>query len=146
MTDLLALDDIRAAAANIAGAAIRTPAIPSPGLSAVLGRRIVLKPEVLQPGGSFKPRGIAHKLALLTPAERARGLLTVSGGNHGLALARLVELVAQHHRQLRRGIDAVRSLLQNQSKTRNRRRELLASDVGANGQLEHVESNPRLLE
>lgn len=87
MNDLLSLDDIRAAARTIAGKVLRTPAVRSPGLGAVLGCPATLKLELLQQSGCFKPRGIVNKIAALAPAERAKGLITVSGGNHGIATA-----------------------------------------------------------
>jgi threonine dehydratase len=48
---------------------------------------VTLKLELLQRTGSFKPRASVHKLLSLTDAERAAGVATVSGGNHGIALA-----------------------------------------------------------
>lgn len=51
------------------------------------GREIYLKLETLQPTGSFKVRGAANKLLSLTPEERARGIVAVSTGNHGRAVA-----------------------------------------------------------
>ncbi|HET6257151.1 MAG TPA: threonine/serine dehydratase [Pseudonocardia sp.] len=87
MSDLIGIDDITAAAERIAGHVLRTPTVPSPGLTAHLGAPVTLKLELLQRSGSFKPRGAFHKLLGLTPAERAVGVVAVSGGNHGLALA-----------------------------------------------------------
>src|SRR5262245_33367156 len=79
---LVTLDDIREAAADIEGIAVRTPLVPPaawPGLW--------LKPESLQPIGAFKIRGAVHAMAKLPASERARGVLTHSSGNHGQALA-----------------------------------------------------------
>ncbi|MEQ9643586.1 MAG: pyridoxal-phosphate dependent enzyme [Alphaproteobacteria bacterium] len=87
MTDLVTIDQVRAAAETIAGQVVRTPAIVSPGLSARLGCPATLKLELLQKSGCFKPRGIVNKIAALNPDERAKGLITVSGGNHGIATA-----------------------------------------------------------
>ncbi|MCU1663181.1 MAG: threonine dehydratase [Pseudonocardiales bacterium] len=87
MSDLIGIDDITAAAERIAGHVLRTPTVPSPGLAAHLGAPVTLKLELLQRSGSFKPRGVFYKLLGLTPAERAVGVVAVSGGNHGLALA-----------------------------------------------------------
>ncbi len=84
---MISLDDVTAAAARIAGHVLRTPTVPSPGLTAHLGVPVTLKLELLQHTGSFKPRGAFHKLLGLTPAERAAGVVAVSGGNHGLAVA-----------------------------------------------------------
>src|SRR3954454_15315880 len=87
MTNLLSLDDIRAAARTITGHVERTPTVPSPGMSAHLGGPVTLKLELLQRSGSFKPRGVATKLLGLTPVERDAGVVAVSGGNHGIAVA-----------------------------------------------------------
>lgn len=87
MSQLVTVDAIRQAGAAIAGHVLRTPAIASPGVTALLGRPATLKLESLQDSGCFKPRGIVNKVLSLPVAERARGLLTVSGGNHGIAMA-----------------------------------------------------------
>jgi len=87
MTALVSIDAIREAAGTIAGHVLRPPAIDSPGLAALLGRPAALKLETLQMSGCFKPRGIVNKVLSLSAAERARGLLTVTGGNHGIAMA-----------------------------------------------------------
>jgi threonine dehydratase len=79
---LVSLDDIRAAAANIEGIAVRTPLLASPAWPGLW-----LKPESLQPIGAFKVRGALHALACLPPDARARGVITHSSGNHGQALA-----------------------------------------------------------
>jgi threonine dehydratase len=87
VSDLIGIEDIRTAADRIAGHVLRTPTLPSPGLTAHLGVPVALKLELLQRTGSFKPRGAVHKLLGLSPAERDAGVVAVSGGNHGLALA-----------------------------------------------------------
>lgn len=87
VADLTSPADIAAAAEAIAGHVLRTPTIASPGLAALLGVPVTLKLELLQHTGSFKPRGAFHKLLGLSPAERAAGVVAVSGGNHGLAVA-----------------------------------------------------------
>src|SRR3954454_5332062 len=87
MADLLSLDDIRAAARAISGHVERTPTVPSPGMSALLGVPATLKLELLQRSGSFKPRGVATKLLALSPVEPGAGVVAVSGGNHGIAVA-----------------------------------------------------------
>jgi threonine dehydratase len=61
--------------------------VPSPGLSALLGVPVTAKLELLQRTGSFKARGATAKLLALTGDERAAGVVAVSGGNHGIALA-----------------------------------------------------------
>jgi threonine dehydratase len=83
---LVELDDIRAAAERIRGVAVRTPLLP-------WDERTWLKPESLQPVGAFKMRGAYNKLASLTDAERARGVVTYSSGNHAQAVARAARLL-----------------------------------------------------
>ncbi len=65
----------------------RTPLIASASLSAMTGTTLYLKAENLQKTGSFKPRGALAALAHLSPDERARGVITMSAGNHGQGLA-----------------------------------------------------------
>jgi threonine dehydratase len=83
------LADIEAAHARVAPLVRRTPTFESPDVSARLGRRTFLKMEALQLAGSFKVRGVFNKVMALTDAERRRGLVTVSGGNHAIALAKV---------------------------------------------------------
>lgn len=84
---MIELADIEAAADRIAGQVVHTPTVPSPGLSELLGVPVTAKLELLQRTGSFKARGAAAKLLVLDDAERAAGVLAVSGGNHGIAVA-----------------------------------------------------------
>jgi threonine dehydratase len=81
--------DIEAAAARLAGHAVRTPLIESPALNDRLGLRVLIKPETLQRVGAFKFRGAYNRLVQLSPAERERGVVAFSSGNHaqGVALA-----------------------------------------------------------
>ncbi|MGO4572117.1 threonine ammonia-lyase [Microvirga sp. 2TAF3] len=83
------LADIEAAQRRIAGRIRRTPAFGSPDISARLGRRTAIKLEALQIAGSFKVRGVFNKVMTLNDAERRRGLVTVSGGNHAIAVAKV---------------------------------------------------------
>jgi threonine dehydratase len=78
---------IRAAAATIAGEVRRTPMIPAEHDKVPLAGRVLLKLECLQVTGSFKPRGAMNTLKSLKPEEVSRGIITASGGNHGLAVA-----------------------------------------------------------
>lgn len=87
MADLLTLDDIRTVAERIEGQVVRTPTLPSPGLAAHFGRPVTVKLELLQRSGSFKARGAFAKLLGLSDAERAAGVVAVSGGNHAIAVA-----------------------------------------------------------
>ncbi|MEW2155965.1 threonine/serine dehydratase [Streptomyces sp. NPDC007189] len=84
---MIGIKEIEAAAERIAGQVVRTPTVPSPGLTALLGVPVTAKLELLQRTGSFKARGATAKLLSLSEAERAAGVVAVSGGNHGIALA-----------------------------------------------------------
>lgn len=79
--------DIAAAAARIAGKVRVTPTYRSQPVSDRLGLEAWLKLECLQIAGSFKPRGCFNKLMQMSEAERARGVVTVSGGNHAIAVS-----------------------------------------------------------
>ncbi|WP_194164564.1 threonine ammonia-lyase [Microvirga thermotolerans] len=85
----VALSDIEAARSRIAGRVRRTPSFESREVTARIGRRTVLKMEALQIAGSFKVRGVFNKVLSLSEAERRKGLVTVSGGNHAIALSRV---------------------------------------------------------
>ncbi|MEU6476784.1 threonine/serine dehydratase [Streptomyces sp. NPDC047017] len=84
---MIGISQIETAAERIAGHVVRTPTVPSPGLSELLGVPVTAKLELLQRTGSFKARGATAKLLSLDEAERAAGVVAVSGGNHGIALA-----------------------------------------------------------
>lgn len=87
MTALIGISEIEAAAERIAGHVVRTPTLRSFGLSELLGAPVTTKLELLQRTGSFKARGATAKLLSLGEAELAAGVVAVSGGNHGIALA-----------------------------------------------------------
>lgn len=91
---MIALSEIQAAAARLAGLVHRTPTLSARSLQpaprdeiAAAPIELWLKCELFQKTGSFKARGALNKLLSLTPAERARGLVTVSAGNHAQAVA-----------------------------------------------------------
>jgi len=79
--------DIVAAATRLRGQVLETPCVPSRTLSALTGCEVFLKFENLQFTASFKERGAFNKIAQLTDAERAAGVLAVSAGNHAQAVA-----------------------------------------------------------
>ena len=81
------IDDIRAAAERIKGAVVRTPMLVSRTLSEIVGAEVWLKFENLQFTAAYKERGALNKLLQLTPAERARGVIAASAGNHAQAVA-----------------------------------------------------------
>lgn len=72
---------------TIAPLARRTPLIPSAALTDHAGTAVHLKLEALQETGAFKLRGAANKILNLAPEEKERGVVTVSTGNHGRAVA-----------------------------------------------------------
>jgi len=92
---LVSLDDIRRAAANLAGVAIRTPLIAF-GTAGAGGPRVLLKAESLQPIGAFKIRGAYHAISTLTAEERRRGVVTHSSGNHAQGVALAARLLGTH--------------------------------------------------
>lgn len=81
------IDDVRAAAARLAGIAHRTPVLTSRTLDGEVGARVFMKAECFQRTGSFKFRGAYNSLSVLTPTERSQGVVAYSSGNHGQALA-----------------------------------------------------------
>lgn len=91
-------EDVRAAAAAIAGRIVETPCLHSRTLSEITGAQVYLKFENHQFTASFKERGALNKLLSLDAGSRARGVIAVSAGNHAQG-------VAYHARQL--GIPAV---------------------------------------
>jgi len=84
------IDDFRKASERIKGIAIRTPLIPLRFYDEDPG--ILLKPEMLQPIGSYKLRGVYNWVAKLSPEQRARGISTASSGNMAQAIAYVAKL------------------------------------------------------
>ena len=83
-TGALSLADVRAAADRIAPYVLKTPILSG---ESVAGPDVWLKAENLQRTGSFKVRGAVNAVLQLTPDQRRRGVITLSAGNHGQALA-----------------------------------------------------------
>ena len=81
------LEDIRAAARRLEGAVEKTPLVHSRTLSRLTGAEVFLKLENLQFTASFKERGALNKLLSLSEAERRRGVIAMSAGNHAQAVA-----------------------------------------------------------
>lgn len=79
--------DVEAAAGRIAGHVLRTPLVPAPRLSGLTGAEILVKHENMQATASFKERGAVNRLLLLNQAERRRGVIAMSAGNHAQAVA-----------------------------------------------------------
>ena len=82
---LVSIEEISAAAARIAGIAVKTPLVKAP--FAGVGGEVWLKAESLQPIGSFKLRGASNKILQLKPEEIRRGVITYSSGNHAQGVA-----------------------------------------------------------
>lgn len=80
---LVGLPEIRAAAATLAGVAVRTPLLPAEWG----GAGLAIKPESLQPIGAFKIRGALNAIETLPELQRQRGVIASSSGNHGQAVA-----------------------------------------------------------
>jgi threonine dehydratase len=81
------LQSIQAAAKRIASQVLNTPCVESQTLSQVTGAQVFLKFENLQFTASFKERGACNKLQQLSAAERARGVVAMSAGNHAQGVA-----------------------------------------------------------
>jgi threonine dehydratase len=85
----ISFEDVQAAAERLRGVATRTPVATSRTVNSLVGAEVFFKCENLQRGGAFKFRGAYNRLKLLSPDERARGVVAFSSGNHaqGVALA-----------------------------------------------------------
>jgi threonine dehydratase len=90
---MLTFADVQAAATRIAGRVLRTPSIRSHAISQATGADVTLKLENLQAIGSFKERGAANRLSLLSEPERRAGVVAMSAGNHAQAVARHASLL-----------------------------------------------------
>ena len=84
---MIPLEDIRKAQERLAGSISRTPLFRADDLSERVGANVFVKCESLQKTSSFKARGALNKVLSLPEADRQRGLITVSAGNHALAVA-----------------------------------------------------------
>jgi len=84
---MLPFQDIERAAARLKGVAHRTPVLTSRTLDAMLGMQVFMKAENLQRMGAFKFRGGYNAVSVLSEAERARGVVAFSSGNHAQAVA-----------------------------------------------------------
>jgi threonine dehydratase len=87
------LADIEAAAGRIAGRAVLTPLLESPGLNALAGGRVLVKAEMLQRTGSFKFRGAFNACSQIPPGARPKGVVAFSSGNHAQGVAHAAQLL-----------------------------------------------------
>jgi threonine dehydratase len=92
MSELVSVDEIKEAAARLAGVVMHPPLVPFPGPSPAM----LVKPESLQPVGSFKLRGAYAAISALPARDRQRGVVTHSSGNHGYAVAYAAALLGVH--------------------------------------------------
>ena len=83
----ITIEDVKRAAEIVRGQVLRTPIVPAPRLSQLTDATVFVKHENMQPTGSFKERGAVTKLDSLSPAERGRGVIAMSAGNHAQAVA-----------------------------------------------------------
>lgn len=93
---MIPLDEIRAAAAAIAPVAVRTPVLRSAELDDAVGAVVIAKDESRQRAGSFKFRGAFTRLRAIAEAERHLGVVAVSSGNHGAAVAGAAQILGLH--------------------------------------------------
>jgi threonine dehydratase len=117
MPDLgVALRDVYRARQKIAAVVTRTPVFCSSLLTEQVGASVYLKAESLQKTGSFKIRGATNKMLGLTTEEKARGVVTVSSGNHGRAVAYIAQqlgvnaVICMSARVPRNKLDAIKRL------------------------------------
>lgn len=92
----MTLETIRAAHARIAPYIVQTPLLRLPALDDALGCEVYVKAECMQRTGAFKLRGAMNKILTLTDAERARGFVAASSGNHGRAVAYAAQRFGTH--------------------------------------------------
>jgi threonine dehydratase len=92
MIEVPSFADVQAAAKRILPYAVRTPLVESPLLNALTGGRVFLKLESLQRTGSFKFRGACNRVLMIPEAERAKGVVAFSSGNHAQGVAAAAQL------------------------------------------------------
>lgn len=86
-------EDVAAAARRLAGVAVRTPLVGSPVLDALVGTRVLIKPETLQRVGAFKFRGAFNRIADVDRAAFPGGVVACSSGNHAQGVAAAAALL-----------------------------------------------------
>lgn len=85
--------DVEIAADRLKGVARRTPLLHSEALDEALGATVLVKAECLQRYGAFKFRGAYNRLAVMSAAERAQGVIAFSSGNHAAGVAGAAKLL-----------------------------------------------------
>jgi threonine dehydratase len=94
MTDIPTFSDIESAAAMLAPYGVETPLIENADLNERLGARVFLKLETLQRTGSFKFRGAFNRIGRIAPADRPKGVVAFSSGNHAQGVAAAAALLS----------------------------------------------------
>jgi len=94
MRKIIELVELEKAAQRLHGQAVHTPLLESPQLNQDVGARVLIKPEMLQRSGSFKFRGAFNRLCQLRAAERVRGCVAFSSGNHAQGVAAAAEILS----------------------------------------------------
>lgn len=87
------ISDIQDAAARLKAVGVQTPILESHRINDLTGGRVLFKAEVLQKTGSFKFRGAYNRLSRLNAAEKARGIVAFSSGNHAQGVAHAAMLL-----------------------------------------------------
>ena len=128
--------DFDAAYKNVAPHIYRTPILTSRSLSEACGLDVRLKAELFQRGGSYKVRGPLNKIARLTEAERARGVICSSAGNHAQGVA----IAARHY-----GVRAVVVMAENATRSKVAATEGYGARVVLHGRI-WDEANEKALE
>ena len=85
--DLPTIDDIEDAATRLRGVTVHTPLLRSQALDAAVGAPVWIKPEMLQRTGSFKMRGAWNRISRIPEADRSKGIVAFSSGNHAQGVA-----------------------------------------------------------
>jgi threonine dehydratase len=93
---MIGLTDIQDARTRIASRIRRTPLLRSSALGRMAGVRLFLKAEAFQKTGSFKVRGVFNRIALMPEADRQRGIIAISAGNHAQAVAYAASAAGLH--------------------------------------------------
>src|ERR1043165_6963972 len=93
LKDLPPLADIEDAAKRLEGIAMRTPLLRNEALDAAVGAPVWIKPENLQRTGSFKMRGAWNRISRIPEAERSRGIVAFSSGNHAQGVAESAKIL-----------------------------------------------------
>jgi threonine dehydratase len=90
---ICSLADVRAAADRLRGRAVRTPLLRNATLEALTGATVLIKPETLQHIGAFKFRGAYNRLSRIAEADRPKGVVAWSSGNHAQGVAMAAKLL-----------------------------------------------------